>query len=154
MAAAEEMQALVLQMLQQQRMVQRQLELVLQEMNLLQDETRPPEERVRKALELQGQVLQMLHEQGLIMHQLRLALQHTHGLRDDAVEAAAARAQAVRDEYPDWQESSYSSAPYNSSQSLSTEDDDQPPGGAARGGGGSPMAGVVPHAGHTEGGPL
>ena len=136
MAAAEEMQALVLQMLQQQRMVQRQLELVLQEMNLLQDETRLPEERVRKAFELQGQVLQMLHEQGLIMHQLRLALQHIHGLRDDAVEAAAAaRAQAVRDEHPDWQESSYSSAPYNSSQSLSTEDDDQPPGGAARNGG-------------------
>ena len=143
MAAAEEMQALVLQMLQQQRMVQRQLELVLQEMNLLQDETRPPEERVRKALELQGQVLQMLHEQGLIMHQLRLALQHTHGLRDDAVaaaEAAAAAARAVRDEYEwsSWQSSSYSSA---NSQALSTEDADRPPGtddwygGAARNGG-------------------
>jgi hypothetical protein len=39
MAADEiEMQAVVLQMLQQQRMVQRQLELVLQEMNLLLDE--------------------------------------------------------------------------------------------------------------------
>ena len=74
MVAAEEMQALVLRMLQQQRMVQLQLELALQEMNLLLDETRPPEERIRKALGLQGQVLQMLHEQGHIMNHLRLAL--------------------------------------------------------------------------------
>ena len=123
MAAAEiEMQAVVLQMLQQQRMVQRQLELVLQEMNLLLDEARPPEERIRKALELQGQVLQMLHQQGQIQNQLRLALQHTHGLRDDAV-AAAAAAQAVRDE----SECRRGSA--NSQELVDAEDADQPRGG-------------------------
>ena len=148
MAAAEiEMQAVVLQMLQQQRMVQRQLELVLQEMNLLLDEARPPEERIRKALELQGQVLQMLHQQGQIQNQLRLALQHTHGLRDDAV-AAAAAAQAVRGEQEEW--SSCSSARWSSCSSANSqalvdaEDADQPPGstdedwcgGAARNWGG------------------
>ena len=135
------MQAVVLQMQQQQQMVQRQLELVLQEMNLLLDEARPPEERIRKALEMQGQVLQMLHQQGQIQNQLRLALQHTHGLRDDAV-AAAAAAQAVRDE---WEWSSWWSfcSSANSQALVDAEDADQPPGstdedwygGAARNGG-------------------
>ena len=146
MAAAEiEMQAVVLQMLQQQRMVQRQLELVLQEMNLLLDEARPPEERIRKALELQGQVLQMLRQQGQIQYQLRLALRRMHGLRDDAVAAAA---QAVRGEQEEW--SSCSSARWSSCSSANSqalvdaEDADQPPGstdedwcgGAARNWGG------------------
>ena len=123
MAAAEEMQALVLRMLQQQRMVQLQLELALQEMNLLLDETRPPEERIRKALWLQGQVLQMLHEQGHLMNHLRLVFQRIQGLRDDAVAAAAAATLAVRDE----SESRRGSA--NSQELVDAEDADQPPGG-------------------------
>ncbi len=51
--ASAEMHAVVLRMLQQQRRVQLHLEEVVQEMNVLLDEARPPEERIRKALELQ-----------------------------------------------------------------------------------------------------
>jgi hypothetical protein len=125
MAAAEiEMQVVVLQMLQQQRMVQRQLELVLQDMTLLLDEACPPEERgIFVALELQDQVLQMLHQQGQIQNHLRLALLRlavTHGLRDNAVAAAAA--QAVRGEQAC---SSASSA--NSQALVDAADAGQPP---------------------------
>ena len=125
MAAAEEMQAPVLQrrrMLQQRRMVQLQLELALQEMNVLLDETHPPEVRIRRALGLRDQVLQMLHEQGHLMNHLRLVFQSTQGLRDDAV-AEAAAALAVRNE----SESRRGSA--NSRELVDAEDADQPPGG-------------------------
>ena len=57
------------------------------------------------------------------MNRLRLALQRIHGLRDDAVAAAAAAAQAVRDE----SECRRGSA--NSQELVDAEDADQPPGG-------------------------
>jgi hypothetical protein len=94
--ASAEMHAVVLRMLQQQRMVQLHLEEVVQEMNVLLDEARPPEERIRKALELQYQMLQTLHYQEQIQNQLRLALLRLaviHGQRDDAVAAAAQQMQ-------------------------------------------------------------
>jgi hypothetical protein len=130
MAADEiEMQTVVLQMLQQQRMVQRQLELVLQEMNLLLDEARPRQERIWETLRLQDQVLQMLHQQGQIQNHLRLALLKlavTHGLRDDAVAAEAAQAVLNRLVVPQAPSGIYSSSA-NSQSLVDAEDASQPP---------------------------
>ena len=131
--ASAEMHAVVLRMLQQQRRVQLHLEEVVQEMNVLLDEARPPEERIRKALELQYQMLQTLHYQEQIQNQLRLALLRLaviHGQRDDAVAAAA---QAMQREWAcssaSWEadSSQWSYGSSANSQAL-TEDAGQQPG--------------------------
>ena len=132
--ASAEMHAVVLQMLRQQRMVQLHLEEVVQEMNVLLDETRPPQERIGKAHGLQYQMLQMLHYQGETQITLRLALLRLaviHGQRDDAVAAAQQMQREWACSSASWEADSsqwsYGSSA-NSQALVDTEDAGQQPG--------------------------